>query len=374
MCSVTLERVDSVYSETLRGTHVGVKMQRLIEQRYSIKFCVKLGKSATETNDMIKLAYKDEAMSRTRVFEWYSQFKNGREEVEDEQRAGRPSTSKTEDNVTKIRDLLNTDRHLSVRLIAQELDLPKTIVHEVVTEILGMRKVCAKLVPKILTGDNKQRRVIACQEMIARLYEDPNFLDRVVTGDESWVFEYDPETKRQSSEWHTKASPKSKKARMSKSRVKSMLITFFDAKGVIHREFLPAGQTVTGAFYLQVLRRLKARVSRVRPEIAEDWILHHDNAPSHTCFVVSQFLAKNKVATLNQPPYSPDLAPSDFFLFPRLKKDLKGRRFDDVAAVQMATTTGLSSIPVSEFQGAYESWKKRWQRCIDAEGSYFEEY
>jgi hypothetical protein len=122
VCSVTLERVDSVYSETLRGTHVGVKMQRLIEQRYSIKFCVKLGKSATETNDMIKLAYKDEAMSRTRVFEWYSQFKNGREEVEDEQRAGRPSTSKTEDNVTKIRDLLNTDRRLSVRLIAQELD------------------------------------------------------------------------------------------------------------------------------------------------------------------------------------------------------------------------------------------------------------
>ena len=71
---------------------------------------------------------------------------------------------------------------------------------------------------------------------------EPNFLQQVITGDETWVFEYDPTTKRQSSEWHTSESPPPKKARMSKSRVKSMLI-FFYSKGIVHKEFVPPGQT-----------------------------------------------------------------------------------------------------------------------------------
>lgn len=188
------------------------------------------------------------------------------------------------------------------------------------------------------------------------------------------VFEYDPESKRQSSEWHTASSPKPKKARMSKSRVKSMLITFFDAKGVIFREFVPAGQTVNGQYYADVIRRLKDRVHRVRPEKKDDWVLHHDNAPVHTCFAVTQILARNKVATLPQPPYSPDLAPSDFFLFPRMKKDLKGKRFGTIAAVQAASTKVLNNIQVEEFQEAFRQWKTRWQRCVDSEGNYFEDF
>jgi len=82
-----------------------------------------------------------------------------------------------------------------------------------------------------------------------------------------------------------------------------------------------------------VLRRLKFRVRRVRPEIADDWILHQDNAPSHTSFVASEVLAKNKIATMPQPPYSSDLAPSDFFFGPRMKSDMKGDRSGTVEEV-----------------------------------------
>ncbi|GFX85434.1 putative DD34D transposase [Trichonephila clavipes] len=95
---------------------------------------------------------------------------------------------------------------------------------------------------------------------------------------------FDPETKRQSNEWHTPQSPRQKKARMSKSRMKAMLIVFFDKNGVVHSEFVPEGQAVNGAFYMEVLKRLKRRVNRVRPEISANWKLHHDKAPSHTFF------------------------------------------------------------------------------------------
>jgi len=79
-----------------------------------------------------------------------------------------------------------------------------------------MRKVCARLVPKVLSDEQKANRVASCDELVQCCDEDPHFLDNVITGDESWIFEYDPETKRQSEEWHTVASPKKKKARMIK--------------------------------------------------------------------------------------------------------------------------------------------------------------
>ncbi|XP_018403545.1 PREDICTED: uncharacterized protein LOC108780364 [Cyphomyrmex costatus] len=69
----------------------------------------------------------------------------------------------------------------------------------------------------------------------------------------TWVIEYDPETKRQSAEWHTTASPHPKKARMSKSKVKTMLIVFFDIRGLVHHEFVPHGKTVDAKFYVEVL-------------------------------------------------------------------------------------------------------------------------
>ncbi|XP_035211493.1 uncharacterized protein LOC118185707 [Stegodyphus dumicola] len=120
----------------------------------------------------------------------------------------------------------NNDRRLSTKLIADELGLSQTTLGSIATENLMMRKVCVKLVPKVLSVDQKKRRMTVCQEMIQRLNVDPNFLEKVFTGDETWFYEYDTESKLQSSEWHTSSLPKPKKARMSKSRVKCMLIVF----------------------------------------------------------------------------------------------------------------------------------------------------
>ena len=349
-------------------------MQRNVEQRYAIKFCVTLEKSATETLAMLEKAYGEDSLSRAQVFRWHKTFKEGRENVEDEERSGRPTTACTSDNAERVKAVLNSDRRLSVRLIADKSNLPKSIVHEIIATELNMRKVCAKLVPKVLTDDQKQNRILISRDLLGRVENEPDFMQRIITGDESWVFEYDPETKRQSCEWHSPGSPRPRKARMSKSRIKSMLIVFFDSKGIVHREFLPSGQTVNAAFYVEVLQRLRIRVARVRPEIADEWILHHDNALSHSSIMVREFLAKKKIPTLPQPPYSPDLAPADFFLFPRLKSCMKGKHFGTTENVQAAVTTTLKDISIQEFQASFQTWQNRWQRCVDAEGCYFERF
>jgi hypothetical protein len=95
---------------------------------------------------------------------------------------------------------------------------------------------------------------------------------------------------------------------------------FFDAKVIIHHEFVPEKQTVNGKFYKEVIKRLIARVHRVRSEFQESrpWYIQHDNAPAHSSDVVSEFLAKRGIPVLSHSSYSSDLATTDF-LFPKLK-------------------------------------------------------
>jgi len=157
-----------------------------------------------------------------------------------------------------------------------------------------MRKVCTKMVPKNLTTEQKANRRDLCLDLLDRLEREPEFFSRVITGDESWVLEYDPKTKRPSWEWHTANSPCPKKARMSKSKIKWMVICFFDSQGIVHKEFVPPGQTVNQTFYQEVLARLRKRVARVRPGIARTWMLHRDNAPCHMAVSINEFLAEKK--------------------------------------------------------------------------------
>ncbi|XP_033229673.1 protein GVQW3-like [Belonocnema kinseyi] len=267
-------------------------MEGSIEQRYAIKFCVRLGKNATETYSMLREAFKDDCISRSQSGRWYKAFSVGRTKVVDEQRSGRPTTARTDANVERVQKLLDIDRRLGIRQIADTLDISTFAVHGIITQDLAMRMVCAKLVQKVLTQEQKDLRVLRCQELSELIESDPDLMNTVVTGDESWMFEYDPETKRQSSEWHNQTSPRQKKARMSKNRIKAMLIVFFNVRSVVHFEFIPEGTTVTAKVYLEVLKRLKRRVARVRPDIKDNLRLHHDNAPSHTAFLVTDYLAR----------------------------------------------------------------------------------
>lgn len=110
----------------------------------------------------------------------------------------------------------------------------------------------------------------------------------------------------------------------------------------------------------------------MRKDIAASYLLHHENALSHTCLGVREFLAKHNVAPFPQPNYSPDLASGNLFLFPGIKTALKGHHFDNIEAIQVSVTTALCEVIDEAFQGVYrERWERWRKKCIDAHGQYF---
>ncbi|UYV71619.1 hypothetical protein LAZ67_8003870 [Cordylochernes scorpioides] len=204
----------------------------------------------------------------------------------------------------------------------------------------------------------------ACKNMVEMTRTDPEWMQKIITGDETWVYQYDPETKRQSSQWIERGEPKPKKARFTKSKVKTLLVTFFYINGLVHHEFIPFGRTINQEVYLRIMRRLREAVRLKRPERWQnnDWILHVDNARPHTAHVVLKFLAKHSTIQIPHPPYSPDLAPNDFFLYPKLKMKLKGRKFDNVDMIQAESKATLRNLSKSDFISCFDNWKKRWNR------------
>jgi len=139
------------------------------EQRWAIKFCVRLGKSATVTYEKLQRAYGEHSLSRSQVFRWHKSFLEGREQVEDKPRAGRLSTSKTEDNVERVRSFVRSDHRFTLRMISSELNLNRFTFHQILTQDLNMRSVRAKMVPKNLKTDQKANRRDVCLDLLDHL-------------------------------------------------------------------------------------------------------------------------------------------------------------------------------------------------------------
>ncbi|UYV84067.1 hypothetical protein LAZ67_X001053 [Cordylochernes scorpioides] len=325
-----------------------------MDQRTCIKFCVKNEIKCADAFRMLTVAYGEATLDRSNVYRWYKMFSEGREDVNDEERVGRPSTSTTDEKINEVEKIISANRRITVREVAEDLNISIGSCHSIFINDLGMRRVAAKFVPKLLNCDQKQHRMNIANEMLDSVRDDPNLLQRVITGDEAWVYGYDVETKAKSSQWKLPHEPRPKKARQVRSNVKVLLTVFFDCRGVVHHEFLP-----------QAIRQK-------RPDLwkNKNWLLHH--APAHISLLVRDFLAKNNTLMIPQPPYSPDLAPCDFFLFPKLKRPMKRRRYATLDEIKTASKEELKKFFFIDFLKCFEDRKNRWHKCIISHGDYFE--
>jgi len=149
----------------------------------------------------LQQAYGEDAMGRTQVFEWFRRLKDDRTSVERVPCSGRPSTSRNEKMIANVRTICLNNRRLTVREIADDSGISVGSCDTILTEDLHMKRVSAKFVPRLLTDEQREQRQTIARDLLEGSCEDVQFLKNIVTGDESWVNSYDPETKQQSSQW-----------------------------------------------------------------------------------------------------------------------------------------------------------------------------
>ena len=225
--------------------------------------------------------------------------------------------------------------------------------------------------PKALHPNQLNLRSELSTAILLKIEDEDCFFDRIITGDETWVYQYDPETKQQSKQWLPHRSSGPIKFKSERSVKKVMATVFWDSEGVVLVDVLEGKKTVTGAYYVKILRKLRAKLAEKRPgKLHCGNLFHHDNAPAHSSWIVRDVLREFWWELLQHPPYSPD--PSEFFLFPKLKEHLKGVYFNDINKAKQAAKTWLTKWSIDYFKNGIKGWKHRLEKCIDLDGDNVE--
>ena len=276
--------------------------------------------------------------------------------------------------IAQIQRAVRVSPNISLHALAAACGISVGSVHTALHKKLDLQKRPCRWIPHFLTDAQKRRHLLLSRHNLRMIQRTPAVLTRLVTGDESWFLVYDPSQKRSSMQWMTRNAPRPAKVRRDQWSVKAMLVLFFDAMGVVSRQFVPRGQGVDRHEYLRHLQLLRNNMRcRRRPQWqACNWILQHDGAPAHQADIVQRFIMQHDIKLLPHPGYSPDFTPCDYFIFDRIKRRLRGIRFPDLGALKRAVDREIHAIPQAEFQRAIMDLPRRYQACIDAGRDYFE--
>ena len=189
--------------------------------------------------------------------------------------------------------------------------------------------------------------------------------------DESWIYGYGPDSKRQSSQWKHAGAPWSKQARQSKSTHNLLMMPFFDSIGMIYMHWDPTGQKVNKEYSVEVLREFRKRFRRKRPALFKSahWHFPQDNAPVHNSIFVKDYFTMMGIKRVPRPPYSADLASCDFWLFSKLR----GCCYETIEEMKEVVTKVIVTLTLEDFYEAFQKLLERY-KFIAAGGDYFEGY
>ena len=163
---------------------------------------VKLGWKGTEIIQVLQTVYKDDAPKKTCVYKSIERFRDGREAVEDDEGRGRPTTSKNNEKIGFVRNLVKEDGRLTVYQIAETVGISVGLAHSILHDDLCLSKLLARWLPKALRPNQLNLRSELSTAILLKIEAgEDRFFDRIITGDETWVYQYDPETKQQSKQW-----------------------------------------------------------------------------------------------------------------------------------------------------------------------------
>ena len=351
-----------------------VSFSSKVEYRAVIRYLYLKGKTGQEIHCELTNVYGSSARLYAQVKFWVGEFKRSRTSLEDETRSGRPSDATDEEMCNKVRYLVYSDRRIKVEEIANALHISHGSVSTTLHDRLGIYKLTARWVPKSLSDEQMATRASVYSALLKRFRskEDDSLLF-LVTVDETWVHYYEPENKAQSRQSVGPGSSRPKKFKTQPSAGKVMATVFWDAQGVIMLDFLAKKGTISGAYYVNLLGYLRIVIrEKRRGKLSKGILLQQDNARVHTCKIAMDAVERNGYKLIPHPAYSPDFAPSDYFLLPNLKKDIRGRHFRSNEEVVAAVEEWVREKDPGFFSSGLMALEHRWSKCIILEGNYIE--
>lgn len=329
--------------------------------RSIILYEYKKGTTARKCSLNINEAFQKELVTPRTCQRWYSKFRSGDYDLQNLPGRGRQFV--VEDEV--LEQVLESNPRQSCRDIAEKLNIHHSTVSRRLNKLNYISKLDV-LVPHTMTEKHRQERVSICTSLLCRQNCNP-FLHRVITGDEKWVLYNNFCRKRH---WGKAGESPLVSSKPSTHPEKVLLCCWWDFKGVVYYELLPPNTTVTSELYCSQLDRLDAALHEKRSQYNGDVILLHDNAKPHTAFNTQKKLRQLGWEVLNHPPYSPDLAPSDYYLFRSLSNYLRGKKFSNIDEVKVHLEEFFYSKPSKFYATGLLNLADRWDKVIQSNGGY----
>ncbi|XP_020289890.1 histone-lysine N-methyltransferase SETMAR-like [Pseudomyrmex gracilis] len=307
--------------------------------------------------------FGENAVSIPTCERWFAKFKRGDFNLEDQPRSGRPSG--IDDDI--VRNLVDANSRISTQEIADRLNVDRSTAFRHLKK-LGYSLKLDVWVPHSLTERNKMDRVSTANSLLGRLKTDP-FLDRLVTGDEIWI-QYDNAERKRT--WRQKKNECDQPNQADLQLQKAVLSVWWDCKGVIFYELLPVGETITSDKYCQQLDNLKAAIDEKRPVLAKrkDVVFHHNNVRSHISMQTQRKLRELNWDLLLHPSNSPDISPSDYYLFRSLQNSLNGRKFTSFNDLKNYISSFFDEKPTTFYDRGIRMLPERWRKIIENNGDY----
>lgn len=332
--------------------------------REALLFLFHLKKNATTAHQMLVEAYGDDAASIRTCQEWFQRLKSGDFDLNDKER-GKPS-KKFQDE--ELQALLDEDAAQTQEKLASSLNVTQKTLS---IRLRAMGKILkeGKWMPHELTERNKEQRKTTCEILLGR-FQRKSFLHRIVTGDEKWIYFDNPKRKRS---WVSPGEPSTSTAKPNIHGKKVLLCIWWDQRGVLYYELLQPGETVTANRYGQQLAQLRNQLAEKRPEWADRHdkvILLHDNARPHVAKPIKDTIEEFKWDVLPHPPYSPDIAPSDYHLFRSMAHGLGEQRFQNRQEIQEWLDEWIASKPKKFFYDGIHKLPNLWENVVKHDGNY----
>ena len=330
--------------------------ENLIEYRTVCHFLWKKNYINKDIYCTISDVYDEEVPSLRTIQKWTKNMNDDNWSIFDRPREGRPKRTELKQ---EIQNVLLYNPYASTQKIAEIVKADRKTVKRVLIDELNMSKVNFKWIPHILTQEIKVKRIEISKELFEFLTSaNDQKLHKVLTQDETWVYFINP----RNSMWLEAGRQIPEKPKRMIGSKKVMISVIWGITGIKSITMLPIGEKFNKKFFSQrVLGDLAKSIT------TNGYFLHMDNARPHLAF---EKLTELGIKRLEHPPYSPDLAPSDFFLFGYLKKLLEGQEFEDENQLFEKVTEILNDIPKSIFKSAYDEWMNRLMICIETKGNY----